>query len=272
MAGRVVAKRTVHLAPGESREVGFAHVFDRSGSFPVAIGTQPPGEVHVGTRLLPEGLRSFSNTPTAEVLACGPDRFLIRATGAVGGSWVEGNNGELTCRDEYAALYRPAAAGRQCVVTARIDQRDLVSNQTKAGIVIRNHIDQPGRSKGYVILGINGYFNGLAHLESDQDEDGYLDTIALRDLPDFPKDLRLERNGSRFRAFFSRDGGRSWTHFHTIHLQSAAEQQDVGLFVASDSPDRAAQVRFSGFTVEEGLFSGAVIEDTAKPVKPEQPY
>lgn len=272
VAGRVVAKPTIHLAPGESREIGFTHVFDHSGTFPIAIGTQPPCEVHVGTPLLPGGLRSFANTSTAELLACGPDHFLIRATGAVGGSWIESNNGEMTCRDEYAAIYQSAAAGRQCVVTARIDRRDLVSNQTKAGIVIRNHIDQPGRSKGYVILGINGYFNGLAHLESDQDEDGFLDTITLRDLPDFPKELRLERNGSRFRAFFSRDGGRSWTHFHTIHLKSAAERQDVGLFVASDSPDRAAQVRFSGFTVEDGLFTGAVIEETAKPTQPEQPY
>lgn len=270
--GKVVEKASLNLAPGESREIGFTRVFDRAGIAAVAVGTLSPRDLHIGSPLLPAGMRSFSNTSTAELLSCGDDRFLIRSTGSVGGSWIESNNGETTCRDEYAAAYLPAAAGRQCVITTRIEQRDLVSNQTKAGIMIRNHIDQPGRSKGYVILGINGYFNGLAHLESDQDEDGFLDTITLRDLPEFPKDLRIERNGSRFRAFFSRDGGRSWTHFHTLHLQSAAERQDVGLFVASDSPDRAAQVRFSGFTVEDGLFTGAVIEDTAKPAKPEQPY
>ena len=260
------------LDPGETRRISFSRVFLHPGPASLTIEGNPPHDLLVGTAKLPPGFSFFSNTTSGEALHAGARRFILRSTGSIGGSWIEENNGELAVRDEYTAVYQPGVVGRQCVVTIRIDHRDLVSNQTKAGIMLRNHIDQPGRSPGYVILGINGYFNGLAHLESDQDHDGYLDTTALRDFPTFPKYLRLERNGNRFRSFMSTDEGRSWIHFHTVHLKSTADRLDAGFFVASDSDDQPARVIFGDFTVEDGPFTGSVIEDTVKPPKPEQPY
>ncbi|MEO8617137.1 MAG: fibronectin type III-like domain-contianing protein, partial [Luteolibacter sp.] len=262
----------VSLAPGCSQTVTLNHQFVHAGCQTFAFGNTSCRSVMVGDGIVSPNLLTFSNTRTADFQQSSPQNFFITASGSVGGSWIEGNNGAKTERDEYASIFLPGGAKRQCVMTVKITNRDLLSNQTKAGIIIRNQIPAPGSSSGYMIFGINGYFGGLAHLESDQDQDGYLDTTFLRDLSKFPKFLKLEKNGNIFRAFVSADNGKTWIHVHTLHLTTAADVQDVGLFAASDMDERPTTACFEGFTVEDGLFTGAVVADTTDLQTPEQPY
>lgn len=263
---------SIKLPPGSAQTVILNHQFDHPGSRSIAFGNLSARNVIVGNGISSPDLRTFSNTRTADFQQATTKSFFITASGSIGGSWIEDNNGGMTERDEYASIYRPGGAKRQCVVTVKITGLDRLSNHTKAGIMIRNQISAPGHSPGYMIYGIDGYFGGLAHVESDQDQDGYLDTTVVRDLPKFPKLLKLEKNGNIFRVFVSIDSGNSWIHIHTLRLTAAADVQDVGLFAASDIDNCSTTACFEDFTIEEGLFSGAVVADAASQPKPEQPY
>jgi hypothetical protein len=216
--------------------------------------------------------RTFANTPIADFRQSGPDSFFIRSTGSVGSSWVAGNNGGRATWDSYAALYLPAAAKGQSVVTLRIDSQELISNHTKSGIMIRNAIARPGESAGYLIFGINGYYGGVGNIEWDGDQDGYLESHEVFDTGGFPKWLKLEKNRDTFRLFSSTDAGKSWNLRRKLKLPSATEVQDVGIFVASDTDERPAVVQFSSFNVESGLFSGSIAETAAQAPKPEEPF
>jgi hypothetical protein len=217
--------------------------------------------------------RTFANTPVADFRQSAPGSFFIRATGAVGSSWIEDNNGAEATWDAYAALYLPSAAKKQCVVSVKINSQELVSNHTKSGIMIRNAINRPGESAGYLIFGINGYYGGIGNIEWDADQDGYLESHAVFDPGGFPKWLSVEKNGNAYRFFSSSDEGRSWKLQRELKLPSANATQDVGLFVASDTEARPALVQFADFRITDGLFSGNIeVAGQTEKAKPEEPF
>lgn len=264
--------RKVDLAPGANITVTLNHKFSQPGTYQLAVCDQTARFVQVGGTLA-SSLRTFANSAVAEFHQSSPQDFFIRATGSVGGSWVEENSGAQATWDAYASAYIPAGAKSQCVVTVKIKSLELVSNHTKAGIMFRNAINRPGDSDGYLLSGINGYYGGIGNIEWDADRDGYLEAHASYDPGGYPKFIKIEKNGRTFRTFSSSDQGETWRLRHTVELPSAAEVQDVGLFVASDSEERAALVQFADFTVEEGLFTGKIVmANTGNQPKPEQPY
>ncbi len=270
--GSRVAESKVRLDPGECTSAVLTTRFDHPGVHRVTVNGLPPRTVQVGGAV-DAGLRTFANTPVADFGQSAPGDYFIRATGAVGSSWIEENNGAQATRDSYAALYQPGAAKSQCVITVRIDSQELISNHTKSGIMIRNAIARPGESHGYLIHGINSYYGGVGNIEWDGDEDGHLESHAIFDPGGFPKWLKLEKNGKTFRCFSSSNEGRSWDLQRTIELPSAADAQDVGLFVASDTDERPALVQFSDFQVEDGLFTGTIAkQEPVRASNPEQPY
>lgn len=270
--GQLYESLKIKLSPGSLRTVTLNHQFNQPGVQSIGFGNLSARSVIVGNGIFSRNLRTFSNTRIADFQQASAKSFFITASGSIGGSWIEDNNGAMTKRDEYASIYLPGGAKRQCVVTVKITGLDRLSNHTKGGIMIRNQISAPGVSPGYMIFGTDGYFGGLAHVESDQDQDGYLDTTLIRDLPKFPKFLKLEKNGSIFRAFVSTNNGKTWIHIHTLRLSAAADVQDVGLFAASDMDECPTTACFEDFTIEDGLFSGEVIADVSSQPKPEQPY
>ena len=263
----------VRLGPGETTKVGINHRFAERGTHVLKIGGSLSQSVQVGG---PPDQRflSFSNTSVAEFKQSAPGDFFIRATGVIGNSWIEENNGGDASLDAYAALYLPSAAKSQSVITVKIHSLELVSNHTKAGIMIRNSMAHAAKPGGYLIHGINGYYGGVGNIEWDQDEDGYLESHAVFDPGGYPKWLALEKNGRIFRCFYSSDQGETWKLERTIELSSASNAQDVGLFVASDTEDKAALVQFSDFEVKDGLFTGKIANEITQETKkqPEQPY
>lgn len=262
----------VSLGPGETTSVTLNHRFDHPGNHSLKVDGLPPFTVQVGGPV-DARFRTFANTPVADFRQSSPGSFFIRATGAIGSSWIEENNGGDATWDAYAALYLPAAAKKQCVVTVKIDSQELVSNHTKSGIMIRNAINRPGESPGYLIFGINGYYGGIGNIEWDADQDGYLESHAVFDPGGFPKWLAVEKNGYHYRFFSSSDSGRSWQLQRQLELPASNPTQDVGLFVASDTEARPALVQFSDFSITEGLFSGNIATaSTAPEPKPEEPF
>jgi hypothetical protein len=262
----------LRLGPGESTSVTLTHRFDHPGNHSLKVDGLPPFTVQVGGPV-DARFRTFANTPVADFRQSSPGSFFIRATGAIGNSWVENNNGGDATWDAYAALYLPSAAKQQCVVSVKINSQELVSNHTKSGIMIRNAINRPGESAGYLIFGINSYYGGIGNIEWDSDQDGYLESHAVFDPSGFPKWLAVEKNGSSYRFFSSSDEGRSWKLQRELKLPSAHATQDVGLFVASDSEARPALVQFADFRITDGLFTGnlEVVGQTEK-ARPEEPF
>ncbi len=271
--GEAASATEVRLGPGETTTAHLTHCFEQRGNHVVQAGEALTQQIQVGEPM-EKRFKSFSNSSIADFKQSGPCDFFIRATGIIGNSWIEENNGAEASSDAYAALYLPEAAKSQSVITVKIHSLDLVSNHTKAGIMIRNSIPHAGSPGGYLIHGINGYYGGVGNIEWDQDEDGYLESHAVFDPGGYPKWLALEKDGHNFRCFYSSDQGQTWKLHRTIHLSSAADDQDVGLFVASDTEDKAALVRFSDFEVTSGPFRGKIVSENAKePTKqPEQPY
>lgn len=263
----------VRLGPGETTTAHLTHRFDQCGTHVLKAGDSLSQTVQVG-RPPDQRFQSFSNTSIAEFKQSAPGDFFIRATGIIGNSWIEENNGGDATSDAYAALYLPKAAKSQSVITVKIHSLDLVSNHTKAGIMIRNSMAHAAKPGGYLIHGINGYYGGVGNIEWDQDEDGYLESHAVFDPGGYPKWLALEKDANTFRCFYSSDQGQTWKLHRTIELSSAADAQDVGLFVASDTEDKAALVRFSDFGVIDGPFTGKIAGETAQEPKkqPEQPF
>lgn len=271
--GKPTQTTEVRLGPGATTTATFNQRVDLSGTHVLAVGDSLSQSVQVGAP--PEKrFQPFSNTSIAEFKQSAPGDFFIRATGIMGNSWIEENNGGDATSDAYAALYLPHAAKSQSVIMVKINSLDLVSNHTKAGIMIRNSIPDSGKPGGYLIHGINGYYGGVGNIEWDQDEDGYLESHAVFDPGGYPKWLALEKDGRIFRCLYSSDQGQTWKLHRTIQLSSAADAQDAGLFVASDTEDKAALVRFSDFAVKDGLFNGKIVSETAQETKPqpEQPF
>lgn len=158
--------------------------------------------------------------------------FGIEGRGAdVGG---EGERG----LDEYGAVFRPGAVGRQGSVSARVDTINDAHPWAKTGVMIRNDIAAPGASVGYALVAVTSR-NGVV-FQWDADGDGIVESSVQAAVDTFrPVWVKLVRSGDRVSGQYSVDGV-NFARVGSAVLAGAAEVQDGGIFSTSHDPHRSA--------------------------------
>ncbi len=258
VAGRQLAVDAATLQPGGTADVILRTSFDRRGRQAVRAANGAAAALEVGST--PDAaLRTFANAGVGVFGQSGPRDFFIRATGSVGGSWVKDNNGADTLRDEYAAIYQPGAALEQCVIRVKVRSLENISNHSKAGLMVRRAIDSPGAGPVCLLHTVTPYFHGIGSLEWDADGDGLVESSKVHDAGIFPVTLAIERDGTRFRFYASRDDGRTWNFIHELSFAGAKGPLDAGIFAVSDSRTSPTLACFSGFEVRPGRLDGAIL-------------
>lgn len=159
---------------------------------------------------------------------------------------IAGGRDAWTSRDEYGAIYLAGIGGPQTVATVQVNSQERTSDWAKAGIMIRNAIDQPGSAAGYAILLVSPD-HGYA-LQWDANGDGFLDHSIGLGTTVYPSWLRLVREGDLFTGFYSTDG-ESWNLIGSANIASAAPSSDVGLFTTAHNGAAQGEVDFAGFAV-----------------------
>ena len=161
-----------------------------------------------------------------------------------GGFYIRenGDYAVLDHGDQYGSVYLPHGLGESESVVVKLENPDMRTNWVgRTGIMVRQDISQPGKSPGYVVLGASPA-NGFA-LEWDSDGDGRIDKrTELDGYTDWPCWLKLERHGSRFIGYSSRDGAH-WNKVGAAEAPGATGPLDVGMFAHRSS------ARFMGFRV-----------------------
>jgi alpha-galactosidase len=159
--------------------------------------------------------------------------------------------------NQYGAIYLPNAAQDGTTITVQVTHQAATSDWAKAGIMVRNHIDLPDSSPGFVILA-DAPGHGFV-LQWDADGDGRLDHNSAPSgqgtgTTTYPSWLRLTRSGTTFTGSYSTDGS-SWTDIGTADVPSAAANQDAGVFSTAHSTT-VGESDFADLTV--GPPSGAI--------------
>jgi hypothetical protein len=152
-----------------------------------------------------------------------------------------------TSDDEYGAFVDENVDGDVVVETTVVSQDDT-SQDAKAGIMAANDAAAPGSSAGDVVLYASPSGDGVS-LAWDSDGDGYVDSSTWADMPTYPIDLRLTKNGTTFTGEYSTDGGSSWYTVDSVDVADANSTQDVALFVCSTDSSTICTADFDGFTI-----------------------
>jgi len=136
--------------------------------------------------------------------------------------------------DQYASIYQPKSLGTAGVITVKLENPELRTNWVgRAGIVVRNDLDHPGSSPGYLIVAASPAAG--VSMEWDENGDGLLDRHTPFDGNTvWPVWVRLERHGSRFTGSYSGDG-EDWTKLADVDLPAAAAKLDVGMIAYRSS-------------------------------------
>jgi hypothetical protein len=151
-----------------------------------------------------------------------------------------------TSRDEYGAIYRAGVGGPQTVATVKVTYQERTSDWAKAGIMVRNAIDQAGSAAGYVVLLVSpdhGY-----GLQWDSDGNGFLDHDVNLGTTVYPSWLKLVRDGDVFTGYYSTDGN-TWNMVASATMDTAATSQDVGMFTTAHKAGVQGEVHFADFAV-----------------------
>jgi hypothetical protein len=264
-------QQLITLEPGESRQVSFNHVFNEPGNCELSFSGNCYTSVQVGGKVK-SPFRTYSSASHGNFGQVNATDFFITSLGELGGDPVNMAHYAGVVEDDYSTVYLPGGMKEKSYVVVKILGRELTSNYTKTGIMIRNGIDQPGKSPGYLVMEINGYFGGGGLIEWDSDSDGYLDSVSRYNPGGWPKWMIIEKNGQTFNFYASPDQGNTWAKEFTTKVETAKPVQDVGLFHVSDYKDKTSTARFSDFIVREGLFNGKIqTEDLPEDKKREQP-
>jgi hypothetical protein len=233
--GDQTLERKVWLRAGESAPVHFVNVqLQKSGQQQAQAG-----EYTQMFNVLPRPAATEASAPYREfhnveaTLEQSGDGFYIRA---------QTDASQLVQFDRYGAMYLPKGLPSNGTVVVRLENPDLRSSWPgRVGIMVRNDIAKPGESNGYLILAAspsNGYCmewdsNGAGRLNKHTEFDGYTY---------WPGWLKLERHGSHFTGYSSRDNV-NWTKVGEVEISGADERLDVGLFAHGSS------ARFDHFTI-----------------------
>jgi hypothetical protein len=225
--GNEAVKRSVWLGANETTRVRFLNLRSRdSGEIPMRLGELAK---NVSVRPKPTGqpvsapYRSFQNLQgQVQQIERG---FYIRAAG---------DYAVLDHGDQYGAAYLSQGMGETNSAIVKLENADSTSSWVgRVGIIVRKDISKPGQSPGYLVLGASPS-NGSA-LEWDSDGDGRIDKRTVLDgYTDWPCWLKLQRQGTRFTGFSSRDGS-NWSKIGEAELPGADGPLDVGVFAHRSS-------------------------------------
>lgn len=154
-----------------------------------------------------------------------------------------------TTIDAYGAIYLPGTAGPSGVLTVKVVSQDATSPDARAGLMLRDDVTGPGRTRGYVVLAVKPQ-NGFVLLW-DADGNGYVESAARADtgITPYPAWLRLERDGMTATGSYS-TAGTTWHVIGRATVPEAATQQDAAVFVTSHAP-ALGLAAFEDFTVTE---------------------
>ena len=159
-------------------------------------------------------------------------------------------NDVWTGSDQYAAYYLEDVEGDFTAIVKIISQ-DNTNEWSKAGIMVRNAIDEDGSSAGYCMVSVTPG-NGYA-FQWDVNNNGMLDKNTNASSSGYPCWLKLVKtkdgNDYKFEGFYSTDGT-SWTSIESEAMGTAQNLQDVGLFVTSHEAGDPCEVQFQDFEVD----------------------
>jgi beta-glucosidase len=247
--GEISSTKQITLIPGKPKTIKFSHVFKKAGIYQVVMNDECRSDVLAGEKVKPPFL-------TTESLKGGfyqvnDHTSWGESSGSVGGTPISMNYGEHTANDSYGAVFIPGGMGANSMASVRILQQERTGNYAKVGIMIRNHLNQPGRSAGYCIASVASYYGGGGLFEWDSHGGGFLDSLRKIELAPFPnKWIRIERHQSLFIVWTSKDG-QHWRKQQQTFVPGTERIQDVGVFVTSDDPTKLCKVIFSDFHVSQ---------------------
>ncbi|MCX5051710.1 MULTISPECIES: right-handed parallel beta-helix repeat-containing protein [unclassified Streptomyces] len=214
-------------------------------TLPSMAATQDAGVIHTAHSTATVGSATFSNlqivTPPYKAYSSIPaavdqHQGVTSLSSAGIDVWVHD--------DDYAAAYRPGAAGSTSTVTVRVDSQDNPNGWSKAGLMLRNNITGAGSSTGYIVLAVTPSHG--VNLVWDSNSDGYLDTSTTTGTATAPVWLRLTRNGTSVTGFYSTNGT-TWISAGTATPSGANTTQDAGMFFTAHSgtPGTASLSQFT---------------------------
>ena len=241
--GKVVDSKSLHLLPGEIKDVSFAYHFERAGTYEVAVGAPSSSRtIRIGERITPPW---FSFVSTKDATFCQIEEHLyLNAKG----------------RDGYAAVYQKSFEG-DFIATVKLVSQESTTQRYEAGLLVSNNIADPN-SSGYVLLaatpeaGPRFEWEGAGTEIESAGRTRVGKTTPLGNWCNgvYPIWLRLEKKGFRFTAYYSVDN-LSWTKMARAEVPSRNQTQDIGLYVSPRSDEISSLVEFEEFRVEEAIKS-----------------
>jgi hypothetical protein len=233
--GNEAIKRTAWLGANETARVGFANLRStQSGEIPLRLG-----ELAKTVTVRPKPAGRQVSAPYVAF------QNLEGQVQQVDGGFYIRENGDyavLDHGDQYGSAYLPHALGGNDWAIVKLENPDVRTSWLgRAGIMVRKDISKPGQSPGYLVLGASPA-NGFA-LEWDSDGDGRIDKRTVLDgYTNWPCWLKLQRQGSKFTGYSSKDGT-NWSKIGEADVVGADGPLDIGVFAHRSS------ARFMDFKV-----------------------
>jgi hypothetical protein len=233
--GNEAIKRTAWLGANETARIGFVNVQStESGKIPLRLG-----DLAKDLMVQPKPVGGPVTAPYV-----GFQNLEGQVQQVEGGFYIRenGDYAVLDHGDQYGSAYLPHGLGDSDLAMVKLENPDRRTNWVgRAGIMVRQDISKPGQSPGYLVFGASPA-NGFA-LEWDSDGDGRIDKRTVLDgYTNWPCWLKLQRQGSKFTGYSSKDGA-NWSKIGEADVPGAAGPLDVGVFAHRSS------ARFMDFKV-----------------------
>ncbi len=145
--------------------------------------------------------------------------------------------------DEGHFLYRRMAG--DLIAKVRVDSLDRTDEWAKAGLMLREGVEQGARNVFLAVTPGNGTTLQRRKTADEETECEHEPDQAA------PVWLKVERDGDTLTGFVSEDG-RMWRRLDTVRL-ALADELLVGLAVTSHNSYKAAEAVFSGVSLESVL-------------------
>lgn len=149
--------------------------------------------------------------------------------------------------DEFGAVYRPVTGDFTAIV--KITQFGNTSEWSKAGLFVRNNVQAPGASAGYLGIFITPS-HGIAY-QYDSNANGFLDSDSSGTAYTLPLWFKIQKVGTTFTSSTSQDGVTFTTRGTTV-MASANSQQHVGVILTSHATGIFNTATFSDFQLIAG--------------------
>ena len=234
--GTQTVPRSVWLQSGEKADVTFTN-----------LNYATPGEISLRAGQFGKILHVLPQHPAQPINSPFKTFYDVTATfDQFNNSFYIRAGGDATVMhygDQYASIYLGQRLPPNATVIVKVDNPDLRSNWPGlSGIMIRNHIDQPGKPGPYVLLGSSPAAG--TYLDWAGEDSGVVNhRVEAEGFTIWPRWLKLQRQGARFIASSSIDNVH-WTGVGQCDVPDAEETLDVGMFAFRSS------ARFTGFAVK----------------------